>query len=102
MTIPTKLWLALALAIIAIGAAWCAGYRYADARWTQLDTDRQLADATAAKQLSEEYRIKEQKLNETIDAIGYQDLITDQILWKDTLVASGTGVPTYSSLGKQW
>ena len=36
-----------------------------------------------------------------LDAIGYQDLITDQLLWKDTLVASGTGVPTYSSLGKQ-
>ena len=67
MTIPTKLW--QALAIITIGAAWCAGYRYADARWTQRDTDRQLADATAAKQLSEKYRIKEQELNETIGEI---------------------------------
>ena len=66
---PTKLWLAIALAIITIGAAWCAGYRYADAKWTQRDTDRQLADATAAKQLSEQYRIKERKLNETIGEI---------------------------------
>ena len=69
MTMPTKLWLALAIAIITIGAAWCAGYRYADARWTQRDTDRQLADATAAKQLSEQYRLKERKLNETIGTI---------------------------------
>ena len=67
--LPTKLWLALALAIITIGAAWCAGYRYADARWTQRETDRQLADATTAKQLSEQYRIKEQKLNERIGSI---------------------------------
>ena len=69
MTMPTKLWQAQALAIITIGAAWCAGYRYADAKWTQRDTDRQLADATTAKQLSEQYRIKERKLNETIGEI---------------------------------
>ena len=69
MTIPTKLWLALALSIITIGAAWCAGYRYADARWTQRDTDRQLADAKAAHDLSEQYRLKEQKLNEHIGTI---------------------------------
>lgn len=26
-----------------------------------------------------------------LDAIGYQDLVTDQMLWQDTVVASGTG-----------
>lgn len=36
-----------------------------------------------------------------LDAIGFQDLVTDQLLWKDTVVASGTGAPTYASLGKQ-
>ena len=69
MTIPTKLWIALAIAIITLGAAWCAGYSYADARWTQRDTDRQLADAEASRKMSEQYRIKEQKLNEHIGSI---------------------------------
>ena len=69
MTIPTKLWLALAIAIITLGAAWCAGYSYADARWTQRDTERKLAESRAAEQLSEQYRIKERKLNETIGEI---------------------------------
>ena len=50
MTIPTKLWLALSLVIITIGAAWCAVYRYADARWTQRDTDRQLAVRVTGRQ----------------------------------------------------
>ena len=36
-----------------------------------------------------------------LDAIGFQDLVTDQLLWKDTVVASATGAPTYASLGKQ-
>ena len=48
---------------------WFAGYHTADARWTQRDTDRKLAEAAAAKQLSEQYRIKERKLNETIGEI---------------------------------
>ncbi len=51
------------------GAAWCHGYHTADARWTQRDTDRQLADTEASRKLSEEYRIKEHKLNETIGEI---------------------------------
>jgi hypothetical protein len=36
-----------------------------------------------------------------LDAIGYQDLITDQMLWTDTKVVSSTGVKTYKSAGKQ-
>ena len=69
MTIPTKLWLSLCALILLAGAAWCHGYRTADAQWTQRDTDRKLADAKASAKLSEEYRVKEQKLNETIGEI---------------------------------
>ena len=69
MTIPTKLWMSLCALILLAGAAWCHGYHTADAKWTQRDTDRRLADAKASAKLSEEYRTKEQKLNETIGKI---------------------------------
>ena len=69
MTTPTKLWLCLCAIIMWSGGWWYGGYHTADAEWTQRDTDRKLADATASKQLSEEYRTKEQKLNETIGEI---------------------------------
>ena len=69
MIIPTKLWLSLCALILLAGAAWCHGYRTADAQWTQRDTDRKLADAKASVKLLEEYRVKEQKLNETIGEI---------------------------------
>ena len=67
MTIPTKLWLMVCAAVFALGG--CAGYAVCDAQWTQRDTDRKLADAKASTKLSEEYRVKEQKLNETIGEI---------------------------------
>lgn len=69
MTTPTKLWLGLCALILLAGAAWWHGYHTADARWTQRDTDRQLADAEASRKLSEQYRLKEQKLNEHIGTI---------------------------------
>ena len=69
MTIQTKAWLYLCAALLYALAAWYHGYNTADAAWTQRDTDRQLADAKSAKDLSEEYRVKEQKLNETIGEI---------------------------------
>ena len=69
MTKPTKLWLSLCALILLAGAAWCHGYHTADAQWTQRDTDRKLADSRASTKLSEEYRVKEQKLNETIGEI---------------------------------
>ena len=69
MTIPTKLWLSLCALMLLAGAARWHGAHTADARWTQRDTDRQLADAEASRKLSEEYRIKERKLNETIGEI---------------------------------
>jgi len=36
-----------------------------------------------------------------LDAIGFQDLIVEQMLWTDTEVASATGAITQHSLGKQ-
>ena len=69
MNIPTKLWLSLCALILLAGAAWCHGYRTADIKWTQRDTERKLVDAVASHKLSEEYRIKEKKLNETIGEI---------------------------------
>lgn len=69
MSVPTKLWLGPCAVILLAGTAWCHGYHTADARWTQRDTDRKLADAKASTKLSEEYRIKERKLNETIGEI---------------------------------
>ena len=66
MTISTKLWLSLCALILLAGAAWYHGYHTADAQWTQRDTDRKLADAKTSAKLSEEYRVKEQNLNDTI------------------------------------
>ena len=69
MTIPTKLWLNLCALTLLVGAAWWHGYHTADSRWMQRDTDRKLADAEASRKLSEQYRLKEQKLNEHIGTI---------------------------------
>ena len=66
---PSKLWLILCALILLAGASWWYGYHTSDARWTQRDTDRKLADAEASAKLSEEYRLKEQKLNEHIGTI---------------------------------
>ena len=69
MNMPMKMWLWLCAIIIAGYAVWYHGYHTADTEWTQRDTDRKLADAEASTKLSEEYRVKEQKLNETIGEI---------------------------------
>ena len=95
MTIPTKLWLSLCALILLTGAAWCHGYHTADARWTQRDTDRQLADAEASNlawverftlqsqlatrdlQLSEAQTIAAQKRTETI--------IKKEVIYRDKI-----------------
>ena len=69
MTIQTKAWIILCAALLYSLVVWYHGYHTADAAWTAKDTKRQLVDATAAKQLSEQYRIKERKLNEQIGEI---------------------------------
>ena len=69
MSVPTKVWLWLCVVIITGAAVWYHGYHTADAAWTQRDTDRKLAESQSANALSEQYRIKERKLNETIGEI---------------------------------
>ena len=59
-----------AFLITVLCAMWAyAGYLVCDLQWTQRDTERKLDDAKSAWKLSEEYRAKERKLNETIGEI---------------------------------
>ena len=69
MSIPTKLWVFICALVAALGVGHGYGYHVADSAWSKRDTERKLADAEASHKLSEEYRIKEQKLNETIGEI---------------------------------
>lgn len=69
MSVPTKLWLYLCAIILWSGGWWYGGYHTADAAWQLRDNERKLADAEARSALSEEYRIKERKLNEHIGTI---------------------------------
>ena len=69
MNIPTKLWIYACAAISLLLIGFGYGYHIADASWSKRDTERKLADAEASHKLSEEYRLKEKKLNETIGEI---------------------------------
>ena len=69
MSMPTKLWIYACAAISLLLIGFGYGYHIADASWSKRDTERKLADAEASHKLSEEYRIKEQKLNEHIGEI---------------------------------
>ena len=69
MSIPTKLWIYACAAISLLLIGFGYGYHIADASWSKRDTERKLADAEASHKLSEEYRLKEKKLNETIGEI---------------------------------
>ena len=69
MSIPTKLWIYACAAISLLLIGFGYGYHIADASWSKRDTERKLADAEASHKLSEEYRLKEKKLNETISEI---------------------------------
>ena len=69
MSIPTKLWIFLCLVFLYSCGVWFAGYHSCDKAWALRAAERKLADAEASHKLSEEYRIKEQKLNETIGEI---------------------------------
>ena len=69
MSIPTKLWIYACAAISLLLIGFGYGYHIADASWSKRDTERKLADAEASHKLSEEYRIKEKKLNERIGEI---------------------------------
>ena len=69
MSIPTKLWIFLCLVFLYSCGVWFAGYHSCDKAWALRDTERKLADSEASRKLSEEYRIKEKKLNETLGEI---------------------------------
>ena len=97
MTIPTKLWLNLCALTLLVGAAWWHGYHTADSRWMQRDTDRKLADAEASRKLSEQYRLKEQKLNEhigTIETRAINDAAQAEAEYRDDVerLRSGNGL----------
>ena len=69
MTYPTKTWLILCLVILYTCGVWFSGAHTADKKWQAKEVDRKLAEAEAATSLTEQYRIKEHKLNETIGEI---------------------------------
>ena len=69
MSIPTKLWIYACAAISLLLIGFGYGYHIADASWSLRAAERKLADAEASHKLSEEYRLKEQKLNEHIGEI---------------------------------
>ena len=56
------------IAALCCFTAWL-GWSACDTRWQLRDDARKLAEATAAKQLSEQHRLKEKKLNEHIGEI---------------------------------
>ena len=68
MTIRPWMIQAALIASLCCFTAWL-GWSVCDTRWTQQDTDRKLAESQSANALSEQYRIKERKLNETIGEI---------------------------------
>ena len=69
MSVPTKLLTLICVVLL----VFCAGIGYGshttDKKWQAKEVERKLADAKASTKLSEEYRVKEQKLNETIGEI---------------------------------
>ena len=69
MSMPTKILTLICVVLL----VFCAGIGYGshttDKKWQAKEVERKLADAKASTKLSEEYRVKEQKLNETIGNI---------------------------------
>ena len=69
MSVPTKILTLICVVLL----VFCAGIGYGshttDKKWQAKEVERKLADAKANTKLSEEYRVKEQKLNETIGEI---------------------------------
>ena len=69
MTYPTKAWIILCLVILYTCGVWFSSAHTNEKKWQAKEVERQLSDANAANALSEQYRIKERKLNETIGEI---------------------------------
>ena len=69
MSMPIKTWIFLCLVFLYSCGVWFAGYHSCDKAWALRAAEQKLADAEASHKLSEEYRLKEKKLNETIGEI---------------------------------
>ena len=69
MTYPTKAWIILCLVILYSCGLWFSGAYTRDKKWQAKEVERKLAESQAANALSEQYRVKERKLNETIGEI---------------------------------
>lgn len=69
MTYPTKAWLILCLVILYSCGVWFSGAHTTNKKWQAKEVERQLSNAKSSRDLSEQYRIKERKLNETIGEI---------------------------------
>lgn len=88
MTYPTKAWLILCLVILYGCGMWFSGAHTTDKKWQAKEVDRQLSDSKAANALSEQYRLKEQKLNETIGEIetrAINDAANAEMEYKDVM-----------------
>lgn len=88
MTYPTKAWLIMCLVILYSCGMWFSGAHTTDKKWRAKEVERQRSDAKAANALSEEYRAKEQKLNETIGEIetrAINDAANAEMEYKDVM-----------------
>ena len=88
MTMPTKLWISLCLVILYSCGMWFSGAHTTDKKWQAKEVERKLAESSAAAKLSEQYRIKEQKLNDTIGEIetrAINDAANAEMEYKDVM-----------------
>ena len=88
MSIPTKAWIILCLVIMYTCGMWFAGAHTNEKKWLSKEAERKLEYSEASRKLSEEYRIKEQKLNETIGEIetrAINDAANAEMEYKDAM-----------------
>ena len=69
MSVPTKILTLICVVLLVFCAGIGYGVHTTDKKWQTKEVERKLSEAEASTKLSEEYRIKEQKLNETIGEI---------------------------------
>ena len=69
MSVPTKILTLICVVLLVFCAGIGYGVHTTDKRWQTREVERKLSEAEASTKLSEEYRVKEQKLNETIGEI---------------------------------
>ena len=69
MNVPTKILTLICIVLLVFCAGIGYGVHTTDKKWQTKEVERKLSEAEASTKLSEEYRVKEQKLNETIGEI---------------------------------